>query len=390
MKDKKSFLAKIAIFTIVVSLWGDAILIPCLNAIYTELPTNSTFLETYIVTGPSLVAIPIILICGKFCQFISKKTLLIASIVVYIIGGVWGSFAQSMEVMAVTRTLSGVSVAVGMTLAFSIIAETFQDEKEREKIIGYYQFGYTFYGAVITFVAGILAVASWRSAFLLNALSVIELVLVIFFLPKMPPEGKNGEGSAAKEKLPVKKVALIMLSCLLFLSFAFVYYYYIDIYVTEKELGTSALSGTISSIYTIGAAVISIAFGFLYSHIKKITESVFFITAGLVFLTLSLPLSVPLVCVVLFVGGLAVGLALCYYPVKIAAEVPASQTTFVNSLYMAVSNVAAYAMSYVPILLKSIFGKELLVEIYPYAGIVMCVLGILFLIPAITSGKKKA
>ena len=118
LSKRASLLAKIAIMLLATARWSDGVLVPCLTSIYESLPTESSFLQTFIVTGPSLVAIPFTLITGKLADYFSKKRLLIICIILSIVGGVGGAFVQTMPQMAITRAIVGVATTVSSMLIY--------------------------------------------------------------------------------------------------------------------------------------------------------------------------------------------------------------------------------------------------------------------------------
>lgn len=379
--DKKaSWLAKIAIMVLATARWSDGVLVPALTAIYNDLPTDSAFLQTFIVTGPSLVAIPVTLIFGKLADYVSKKRLLIVCVIMCIIGGAGGAFAQDMVQMAILRAIVGVGTTVSSMLIYSIMGELFEGE-ERGQAMGLYQAFSTGYGTVITAVAGIIAVTSWRNAFLLNAIAIIELVLIVLFIPDTPAEGKAREEAAASDEAadeapyPYAKIALIILGMMGFSALAFAGYYSVDPYVQARGLGTSAISGFLGSAYTIGSAVGALFCAKVYAKIGRPTPIAMFALAGLGFVALGLNAPTAAVLVIMFLTGIACGMSTVYFAMRYAELAPASKLTKTMSVQTVCLFGALYFCGMIPGVLGSIFNVPEVAGQFMLIGICLLVLG---------------
>lgn len=377
LTKQQSLMAKIAILALCTARWSDGVIVPCLTAIYESLPTESTFLQTFIVTGPSLVAIPVTLIFGKLADYVSKKRLLIVCIVMCLIGGVGGSFVGSMEMMAVTRIIVGVGTTVSSMLIYSIIGELF-DTKEAGTTMGLYQAASTGYGTIITAAAGIIAVASWRNAFLLNGIAIVELILVWLFLPSTPPEGKKGEEekqeieeTEEERPYPYLVVVLIILGMMLFSALAFAGYYCVDLYVQSRGLGTSALSGIIGSTYTIGSAVGALVIATVYGKLKKWTPVLMFAIAAAGFILLSLPVPPALVLAIMFVTGIMCGCSTVYFAMRLTEEVPKSKLTKTMSVQTVMLFGSLYFCAIIPGMLGKLFHTDSVAGQYLIIGIIL-------------------
>lgn len=372
-------MAKIAILALCTARWSDGVIVPCLTAVYESLPTESSFLQTFIVTGPSLVAIPVTLIFGKLADYVSKKRLLMTCIIMCIIGGVGGGFVNSMEMMAVTRVIVGVGTTVSSMLIYSIIGELF-DTKEAGSTMGLYQAASTGYGTVITAVAGILAVTSWRNAFLLNGVAVVELLLVWLFLPATAPEGKKEPGEEQKpdqeedgKPYPCLAVVWIILGMMLFSALAFAGYYCVDLYVQDRGLGTSALSGIIGSAYTIGSAVGALTIAGVYANLKKWTPVLMFGIAAAGFILLSLTVPAVLVLAIMFVTGIMCGCSTVYFAMRLTEEVPKSKLTKTMSVQTVMLFGSLYFCAIIPEMLGNLFHTDSVAGQYLIIGIILAV-----------------
>ena len=148
-----------------------------------------------ILTLPALFIIATSLITDRLTKFLSKKKLMSIGLLMYLIGGAGGAFAESIYTLLAFRALLGVSVGIVMPLSVSYIADFFEGE-ERAHMMGLSAAASNLGGAFATLLAGYLAVYSWRMPFAVYSASLIVLIMVIFFIPQddktLIPETKSG------------------------------------------------------------------------------------------------------------------------------------------------------------------------------------------------------
>lgn len=362
---KHELLAMWALFLSSSGTWVYSILMPVLTDVYKEFPC-SQFWQGFIITGPSLVAIPVLLITGLLAKRISKKTLLIINLVVFIVGGVGGAFVSNLTMLIISRILSGVPAIVILVPTLSIISELWKDEKRRSKIVGYY-YGFSgAYGAALSFASGIIATFGWRNSFLLNGIAIIAFVMVVAFVPKTLPEGKRTPTEEFNETvncnqtelaLNKKGFVLLMTSLTIMSIFGFAMYYLMSVYVEERALGGSVYIGTLGLVMEIAVSVVSFAFGFIYNKLKKWMHPLIFISMGLLNALLIFNLGGGMTLIVFAFLGAGMTIAIDYYPTVIPNYVPQSKITLFMSIYEAVTYGAMFLCAYVPMMIGSITGN---------------------------------
>ena len=70
-----------------------------------------------VLTLPSLVVIPFALISGRLCDAFGKRTVLLTGLIFYLVGGLGGGFAGTIEVLLGCRALLGLSVGLIMPIS---------------------------------------------------------------------------------------------------------------------------------------------------------------------------------------------------------------------------------------------------------------------------------
>lgn len=353
----------IAIVSLSITLWADTFITTCLADIYATFMNAGTFLQNYIVTGPYLASIPIILLIGKLADKFSKKNMVLIFILISAIGGVMGAFATNMLMLAIFRTLAGVSICVIGMLTFSLIFEHFPNANDSAKVIGISKAFCTAYGAGIAIVAGIICVQSWRTAQYLNGISILAFVIVLLFLPKKASEGSMENVEAVEDKPYVidgkpdkNRIVFTLIEAFLVNGLCFMFFYYFALYVAERGIGTAALAGVISSVLTIGSVVGSLLIQKVFSKMQRYTGIFGGMMCAIFFILLGLNIPAWLVLIIAAFNGVAIGIVVCYYPLAVNRYVPSTKTSFYQSIYTSTIYSAFFLLSYIPGLYISIFG----------------------------------
>ena len=376
--------------------WVYSVLMPVLPDVYKAFPC-SPFWQGFIITGPSLVAIPFLLITGFLAKSISKKTLLIMNLIVFLIGGVGGAFVTNLPMLIISRVLSGVPAIVLLVPTLSIISELWQDEIRRSKVVGYY-YGFSgAYGAALSFASGVIATFGWRNAFLLNGIAIIALVMVVAFVPKTPPEGQRKElEDDNKEKkvnqgntLNKRGFILLMASLAVMSIFGFAMYYLMSVYVEERALGGSVYIGTLGSVMEIAVSVVSFVFGFIYTKLKSWMHPLIFLLMGVLNALLIFNLGSGATLVVFALLGAGMTIAIDYYPTVLPNYVPQSKMTLFMSIYEAVTYGAMFLCAYVPTLVGTVTGNYTCGFACIWMAVILIGVGVVLLIYKVSKGAVR-
>lgn len=362
MKKKAELLIIIALCSLATIGFSDSINVTCLADIYAAFPTASDFLKSYIVTGPSLVGIPFILAMGKLSEKVSTKKLIVIWATIFAVSGLGSTMVQSMTQYAIVRTGIGVSTSVVAALGFGLLFQTFPDPAKSSKVMGAYQTCNMAYGAVVSLIAGQLCLISWKAAMALNLMSVITVLLIALFVPGKPATaavegGAEGEAAPAGPKtVDVKKLVIAMVEGGLFSVFGFVFYYFEAVYIAERAIGTSSLSGLVASLMTVGGAISGILFAKVFGKFGRYTGVACMSLAAVSSVVLGFNVPVPVVIVIGMIFGFGAGTLSAYYPMAVNEAVPIEKATFYQSLYNCIVFGALFITSLVPNLSMAIVG----------------------------------
>ena len=175
--------------------------LPGLKAHYADVPRIDT-LAGLILTLPSLAILLSANLMGWLADTVDRQKLLLASGLLYAIGGTSGLWADGLTAMLAGRVVLGVGVAGTMILATTWAADLWQGPA-RERFLGLQGASMSAGGIVVILLGGLLASLHWRGAFgtYLIVLPVTLLALVALApyaraRVARPAQGRGGDGGA--------------------------------------------------------------------------------------------------------------------------------------------------------------------------------------------------
>jgi|SRR5699024_8123204 len=165
------------------TVMAGAAISPALGLIASAFPESSPMMIKLILTAPSLMIIPFTFVSSYLTMIISKRTIIIFSLLIYLVGGVGAQFSNSIEILIAFRLLLGVGVGLVLPLSMSLINDYYTG-RERTKMMGYNSAFSNFGGIVTMLLAGVLATYGWRVPFNVYFLGLGIIVLVFSFYQK--------------------------------------------------------------------------------------------------------------------------------------------------------------------------------------------------------------
>lgn len=281
------------------TVMAGAAISPALALIAKAFPEADPILIKLILTAPSLMIIPFSFLASFLTSKLTKRTIVLTGLLIYLFGGVGSQFANSIEVLLAGRLILGAGVGLVMPLSMSLINDYFTG-KERVKMMGYNSAFSNFGGIITIMLAGYLATFGWRIPFNVYFMGLIIFILVFFFLPKNAIQKKD-------HNKPKKRIPFTVFGYALAMGGVMLAYYSIStnmaLYLKQNNLGGASLAGTVISFTTIGGMITSLILVRLQVLLKQFIIPVTLFGMVLAFTLLSFTHSVPLVIVaVCFIG----------------------------------------------------------------------------------------
>lgn len=392
MKSDKQFCMKMALLCCGFGVYSDSVITPIVTQLQSEFSDAPSFWVNFVISGSAVIGVFTGLIAAILARRWNHKYILFGSTLLYAVSGVAGSLANSIWFLAVTRAVDSACDGFTLVMTAALISELVTDEAERNNLLGLNWAVSAVFGMIMAFLAGILAVQSWRAAFLVNVLAFIAPIMILLFIPGTQPSAPSEKvqtASAGKKKIPLLWVVLSIgaFFCLNLLSNTL--YFYIDVYVVERDLGNSAISGTLAAVNTSGALVAGIAFGKVYQKTRRIFTMLLYLVSALGFAVLFLPVGYLLIAIAVFlIGACSIASTPCY-EAESANRVPENQLPMVLG-WLNVAQCGGVALAaYVPGLFQGILGIHSTVHIFGIISIAFAILAICHLFPILNNKRSK-
>lgn len=295
------------------TVMAGAAISPALGVIAKAFPDASPTLIKLILTIPSLMIIPFSFVSSYLTTKITKRSIVLIGLIIYMIGGVGPQFVSTIESIIAFRLLLGVGVGLLMPLADSLINDNFEG-KERTKMMGFNSAFSNFGGIVTMLVAGWLATISWSTPFNVYFLGLIIFILVFLYLPK--GEIQRPSKSEGKVKMPA---AVYMYG---FAMGGIMLAYYsvstnMALFLEQNNLGGAAIAGTVVAFSTVGGMITSLLLVQLEVTLKNYLVPVMLFSMGIAFLTLTLTNSITLVIISVTLIGFGQGSLFPFLTLKV-------------------------------------------------------------------------
>jgi len=310
------------------TVMAGAAISPALGLIAANFSDTNPTLIKLVLTAPSLLIIPFSFISSFLTKKISKRSIVLMGVAIYVIAGVGAQFTNTIGMLLAFRFVLGAGVGLVMPLSFTLISDYFTG-KEQTKMMGYNTAFSNFGGIVTMLLAGYLATFNWRVPFNVYWIGLIIFLLVFFFLPKDKPIESNS--TTTKSKIPMSIFGLALGAC-----FVMLVYYAIAtnmaLYLEQSNLGGSQTAGLVISFTTVGGMVTSMVLVRLEMALKKYLIPVSLLVMGLAFASLSITYSVPLVLLSVSLVGFGQGVIFPLINVKALNQVDPYRTDTVIAI----------------------------------------------------------
>lgn len=180
MNTDKTIRLKYTILSVsLITVTAGAMIAPAVGSIATAFPGASPLQINVLTSLHAGMVVPFSFISGFLVRKFSKKNILIASLLLYLIGGIGGSISPSIEFMLMTRALLGISVGLMIPISLTLITDNYHDE-ERTQTLGLQSAATSLGGIIAILVSGYLATFGWQFSFMAYGKAGAILVSCIY------------------------------------------------------------------------------------------------------------------------------------------------------------------------------------------------------------------
>jgi predicted MFS family arabinose efflux permease len=322
------------LFSSVDGMVASVLLVPILANIADAFPDAGPWLNQ-LLSLPSLLMIPTIIITGKLADYVSKKTLLMIGTILFIAGGFGGVFANNIMDLVWTRALLGIGAGMVYPMAPAMIAYLYQGQ-ERAQLLGWTNACGSVFSFALAIGAGYAALFNWKYAFYFYLIFVLVLIMQWATLPNFPPEKKDDKIAQTKvqgnphEKLGYR-VWLTSIDMIVYMTMSMVLLYKLSLFIVSGHIGTSVDVGLATSIQTVVSFLISLVFVQVLKGLKRFTAVLGLACMALGYFFFSIAHSFSLVVVAAICLGLSLGIMFPYLMNRVSTVAPNSKKTFAIS-----------------------------------------------------------
>jgi EmrB/QacA subfamily drug resistance transporter len=139
----------------------------------------------WIVDAYALVFGGLLLVAGSLADRVGRKRTFLAGLLAFAAGSTWAAFSGTVGMLIAARASMGIGAALIMPSTLSIITNTFTEQGERQRALGFWS-GTTGAGVALGPIVGGLLLAHfwWGSVFLINV--PVALLGVLCAVPLVP------------------------------------------------------------------------------------------------------------------------------------------------------------------------------------------------------------
>lgn len=350
MSKTKRILCLIAIMCTSFAVMADLVVIPVISDLYGAFPDSPDGVN-YIISGPQLIVVVVSLLTTFLMRKVNKKVLLVVGGIIFAVGAIAGALVPDVVYVAIMRTLVGVGMAVLNVVAVSMIADLYDDDVTRAKITGYYNAALSLVGMINSFAGGWLGASGWANAWNAYWVAIPMVIMLVLFIPSIRPDEEDAAASKAQKgpREPLGSRYWIMSVSWLVLNIAFgaTVLYYVSPYVVENGLGDSVFAGTINSVKSVVGLLVALAFGVIYSKLRRNTNLVACLIAGVGLILLVFIPNGIFALVMITVVGCCYKVCFSYAYAHGFEIVPPSRTDDATAITTAVYGLGSFLSTYI-------------------------------------------
>lgn len=354
MNNKKNTLITLAVLSSFLLLTGFGTINPALQNLAEFFPDIPYSTVVLLSTLPYLFAIPFTVISGALAgSKVKYRTLLIFSILLFMIGGASPYFLNDFYMILVSRAIFGIGLGILSPIPMSLVIKLF-DGQTRANMMGLGNVVQNIGGIILQLLGGTLCSINVRFTWLAHLLGILSLVIIIVGLPE-PEKIVKAPGEKVKMPMGVFQIAFLLGSC--FLLF-FPTLINMSSIISMHNIGNAATAGVVLSIFTLGGLIGGIMFGKIYKLISKYTAptgmSIIVVGMAIIYFTAN----VATISLGAFVIGFGFTLVVSSMFMEIGVIVPPSGTNLASGIIMAFLNLVTFLCTFYLALLIKFTGNS--------------------------------
>lgn len=349
---------QIAALSVAVLMYTSSMTTPALAEIQSAFPDAAPETIKLISTIPSLMMVFFSLVAGKLTEHISIKKVITISMILIFIGGIPSAFVGNLPFIIAMRVVFGAGYGMVFPMASAVIADLFVGD-QANRLMGFKSAVGAAAGVIFQMLGGVLAAYNWRWSFL-GFLLVIPIAVLVWF--KLPDTGvkrveKQSENEAVSGKKLTTMTWVFSLCCFLFNIFQFSFMTNVSMVMSADNIGTTAESSLVLSIFSGASFVIGLLYGSVAKATRKYTASIAVLIVGLAFVIMIVASSYPMFIIASIIFGIGFGMFNPAITMAVAGSAAQPQfSALAISVYTCGTGIGQFVSPYILKAIRSVFG----------------------------------
>lgn len=350
MNKLKASVLSLSLLTVM----AGAAVAPALGTISAHFQDVPQTMIKLIITLPALLIIITSALFSFLIARFSPKSITIAGLLLYILGGGLAGFVDNIYLILCFRVLLGIGVGLIMPLSTGFLTMLF-DKKEQSKLMGYSSAMNNLGGIIATSLSGVLVAINWRFSFWIYFLGLIVLILIIKNLPDVSfhESSKDSEKHSSLDKEELRAILPYAFAAFLVMLVFYALPSNFSMIVSKTGLFPIALMGVVLSVQNIIAFIAGMGLSGILKSMGKRTPHVSSVILAVGFLLMSLSANVLATLAGLVFIGFGLGVLIPILNSQIAMKISREKAASAMSV-MSVFLFLGQFLS--PIILDSLSG----------------------------------
>ncbi len=350
MENKMSSKMKIMMIVIgltTLSYYSDVPFVAIGNAVLTDYPEATPGQANFILTGAAIIYALVCLVAGAFCKKIGSKKVLMIGITMTAATGCCLGLVHNIYYIMALRFLMGVGTSFASVAPLIIINSVFSGDKSRSTAVGFYDACASGFGFILTIVAGLICVTSWKNIAIIYAIQIPVWILALIVIPgdrkleEHKAKNESSDAAAADDAgsdatgvrtLTWGRFAYLMIPFIMMSLLALGIYYYISVIIAENGLTSTSAAGAVASAYLIGATIGTSTLGLYYEKLRNRIPLIAILLATLAAFIIFRSTGIAAACIGMAILGCSYNVDFCYHLIYYPMIAPEKNETIVSIL----------------------------------------------------------
>lgn len=331
-------LRKLTVLAPSLALMSVMAIAPALASIQQAFPDVGVSAIQLLITLPSLVAIPTILLAGKLAGMVTKKKIVCIALALMLLGGALPFFFHgSYGVLVAFSVVFGVGFGLISPMSSALINEHFSPE-EQPALLGFQSAVIGLGNVLFSFIGGQLASFRWWYAYL-TFLLLLPVLLFALRLPKGAVVGQQGGNSGG-----LFNCALVFYLCQCMVGNLSLNAFNtnISMHLEQTGLGGSGTAGAVTAVFAIFGILGGALTGAMMARLKKYTLAFVYLLCGLGLLAVCFGGSLPMILLAAALIGYAYSMRMPAGYTKATMSAPPGAATMAISIYCCASQTGQF------------------------------------------------